>query len=164
MELYHKTVKEGLYCLNTDNPVSFNIKESLDIVIKKYNNHIHYTTKYSPNQIFYSENEEFFAEVLSNIKISFKYIGKEFKNFKKKEKCLLNKKFKIKKKGNNKKAWVLVYDKIKNKQIYGKINVIVNEKKGEIIKLKLRKIIQILIYIKMTYIWLIISYYKNVVY
>ena len=67
MECFHKTVKDGLYCLYTDNPVSINIKESLDIVIKKYSNYIHSTTKYSPNQIFYSENEEFFAEVLSNI-------------------------------------------------------------------------------------------------
>ena len=84
MELFHKIVKDRLYCLYTDNPVSFNIKESLKIVIKKYNNILHPTTKYYPNQFFYSENEEFFAEVLSNIKISFKYIGKDFNNFKKK--------------------------------------------------------------------------------
>ena len=81
----------------SDNPVLFNIKDCLEIVNKKYNNHIHSTTKYTPNHIFYSNNEELFKEVLKNIKKSFKYIGKEFSNFKINEKCLLNKEFKIKK-------------------------------------------------------------------
>ena len=85
VERFHKTVKDSLYCLYADNPDYFNIKDCLEIVIKKYNNHIHSTTKYSPNQIFFSDNEDLFTEVLSNIKNSFKYVGKEIMNFKKKK-------------------------------------------------------------------------------
>ena len=99
MERFHKTIKDALYSLYADNPETFNIKESLDIVIKKYNNHIHTTTKFTQNEIFYSKDEELYNQVLENIKKSFKYIGTEYMNFKEKEKCLLNKKFKIKKKG-----------------------------------------------------------------
>ena len=97
VERFHKTVKDALYCMYADNPESFNIKEHLEIVIKKYNNHIHSTTKFSPNQIFYSNDEDLFQEVLNNIKNSFKYIGKDFMNFQIKEKCLLIKKIKIQK-------------------------------------------------------------------
>ena len=139
VERFHKTIKDSLYCMYSDNPVLFNIKDCLEIVNKKYNNHIHSTTKYTPNHIFYSNNEELFKEVLANIKKSFKYIGKEFSNFKINEKCLLNKKFKIKKKGNSENPGVLLYDKIKNKKYYGKINVSVLEKIGENYKIKVEK-------------------------
>ena len=64
------------------------MKKSLEIVLKKYNNHIHSTTKYTPNQIFYSDNEYLFKKVISNIKMSFKNIGKESIYFKDNEKCL----------------------------------------------------------------------------
>ena len=99
-----------------DNPDSFNIKDCLEIVNKKYNNHIHSTTKFTPNHIFYSKNEELFHEVLANIKKSFKYIGKEFSNFKKNEKCLLNKKFKIKKRVivKNQEYYYMIKLKLKN--------------------------------------------------
>ena len=139
VERFHKTIKDSLYCMYADNPDSFNIKDCLEIVNKKYNNHIHSTTKFTPNHIFYSKNEELFHEVLANIKKSFKYIGKEFSNFKKNEKCLLNKKFRIKKKGNSEKPGVLLYDKIKNKKYYGKINVKVLEKIGDNYKIKIEK-------------------------
>ena len=49
VERFHKTVKDALYCLYSDDPDNFNIKESLEVVIKKYNNHVHSSTKYSPN-------------------------------------------------------------------------------------------------------------------
>ena len=97
VERFHKTIKDGLYALYCDNPDNFDIKEILDIVIKKYNNHIHSTTKYSPNEIFYSKDEDLFRKVLDNIKNSIKIRGNVYKNFEENEKCLLNKKFKIKK-------------------------------------------------------------------
>ena len=139
VERFHKTIKDALYSLFADNPETFNINESLDIVIKKYNNHIHTTTKFTPNEILYFKDEELYNQVLENIKKSFKYIGTEYKNFNEKEKCLLNKKFKIKKRGDNKKTGVLIYDKIKNKNSYGKINVVVLEKKGNNYKIKISK-------------------------
>ena len=56
-ERFHKTVKDALYCLYSDDPNNFNIKESLEVIIKKYNNHVHSSTKYSPNKILYSNDE-----------------------------------------------------------------------------------------------------------
>ena len=52
VESFHKTIKDSLYCMNADNPDSFNIKDCLEIIDKKYNNHIHSTTKNTPNNIF----------------------------------------------------------------------------------------------------------------
>ena len=115
------------------------MKESLEIVLKKYNNHIHSTTKYTPNQIFYSDNEDLFKKVISNIKMSFKNIGKEPINFKDNKKCLMNKKFKIKKVGNKNKVGILIYDKFKNKSLYGKINVIIIWKKCSNYQIKIGK-------------------------
>ena len=107
VERFHKTIKDGLYALYCDNPDNFDIKESLDIVIKKYKNHIHSTTKYSPNEIFYSKDEDLFRKVLDNIKNSFKIRVNVYKNFEENEKFLLNKKFKIKKKFKNNKEGIL---------------------------------------------------------
>ena len=63
---------DGLYCLYVDDPDNFEIKQSLELIIKKYNNHTHSSTKYTPNEIFYSKDEELFKKVLENIKASFK--------------------------------------------------------------------------------------------
>ena len=72
VERFHKTIKDGLYCRYNDNPENFDIKQSLDFIIKKYNNHIHSSTKFTPNEVFYSKDEELFKKVLENIKDSFK--------------------------------------------------------------------------------------------
>ena len=58
---------------------NFDIKDCLDISLKKYNNHRHSATKYKPNEIFYSNSLELYNEVLDNIKKSFKYIGQNIK-------------------------------------------------------------------------------------
>ena len=89
---------------------------------------MHSATKYPPNQIFYSEDEKLFEKVLENIKDSFKSRGAIEPNFKDNEKCLLNKKFKIKKYCNKSQAGILIYDKIKNKKLYGKVNVSIIKK------------------------------------
>ena len=116
VERFHKTIKDGLYCLYEDDPHNFEIKQSLELIIKKYNNHIHSSTKYTPNEIFYSKDEELFKKVLENIKSSFKKTFGE-QNFKDNEKCLLNKKYKIKKFGDDKEPGILIYDKIKKKNL-----------------------------------------------
>ena len=139
VERFHKTIKDTLCCIHNDDPENFDIKDQLEIVIKKYNNHIHSSTKFSPNSIFYSTNESLFKQVLANIKKSFRDRGNEVQNFEENEKCLLNKKFKIKKKGNNKKVGVLVFDKIKKKNLYGKINVTIINKSGTNYKIRIAK-------------------------
>ena len=44
---------EGIYTEKNNN---LDLKESLDIALKKYNNHKHTATKYKPNEIFYSNS------------------------------------------------------------------------------------------------------------
>ena len=75
---------------------------------------------------------------MGNIKDSFK---KKFgeQNFKDNEKCLLNKKFKIKKYYNNEHPGILINDKIKKKNIYGKINVSIMNKIGTHYKIKIEE-------------------------
>ena len=75
---------------------------------------------------------------MGNIKESFK---KKFgeQNFEDNEKCLLNKRFKIKKIYNNDQPGILIYDKIKKKNLYGKINVTVLNKIGTNYKIKIEK-------------------------
>ena len=76
---------------------------------------------------------------MNNIKNSFKYIGKEFKNFKLNEKCLLNGKFKIQKPFKKNIIGYIDFDKIKYKKIYTKINVIIKEVKDSLYKISISK-------------------------
>ena len=78
----HQTLKDLLCCIYIENTENFDLKESLEIALKKYNNHIHTSTKYKPNYAFYSNSNELFDLVLKNIKNSFKSLGKNFKNSK----------------------------------------------------------------------------------
>ena len=52
---------------------------------------------------------------------------------------LFNKKFKIKKFYKNEHPGILIYDKIKKKNIYGKINVTILNKIGTDYKIKIEK-------------------------
>ena len=54
---------------------------ALNIVIKKYNNNVHNTTKFPSDQIFFSNDENLFKKVLENMKNSFKNIKKNNINF-----------------------------------------------------------------------------------
>ena len=139
VERFHKTIKDYLYSIYSDDKDNFDLRLSIDIVVKKYNNHIHRTTKYTPNQIFYSNDEELYREVLDNIKSLFKSIGSENANFKKNEKCLLKCKFIIKKAFKENNDGVLIYDKVKNKINYRKLNVIVLSKNGSNYRIKISK-------------------------
>ena len=85
-EIIH--LKINYYIIKIYNPVisscpkGFVLAESsANIVIKKWNNYIHSSTKYIPNQIFCSHSDNFFKAVLTNIKNSFKYSCKDFCNF-----------------------------------------------------------------------------------
>ena len=52
-----KTIKDSLYSFYCDDKDSLDINKGLEIVIKKYNNNVHSTTKFTPNQVFYSLDE-----------------------------------------------------------------------------------------------------------
>ena len=95
VERFQKTVNDSLYSLYCDDTDSFDLIKALDFVIKKYNNHVHCTTKFTRNQIFYSNDENLFKIVLENMKKSFRNIIIDNINFKNNEKCLMKTKFKI---------------------------------------------------------------------
>ena len=118
VERFHQTIKDLIYSVYMEKNKNFDIKDCLDISLKKYNNHRHSATKYKPNEIFYSNPLELYNEVLDNIKKSFKYIGAEHQNFIIKEKCLLNGKFKIQKQFTDKSTGIILYDRIKHKKKY----------------------------------------------
>ena len=139
VERFHKTIKETLYCLYSDDKEKFDIKECLETVLKKYNNHKHTTTKFCPNMIFYSKDEDFLDKVLDNIKNSFKNIGTIERNFIDEEKCLMKKSFKIKKKFKENSIVIIINDNIKKKTSFGKINVTVVSKIGINYKIRIEK-------------------------
>ena len=59
---FHKTVKVSLYSLYSDKKDIFNLinVNELDIAIKKYNNHVHCTIKFTPNQIAMIYSRKFY--------------------------------------------------------------------------------------------------------
>ena len=69
----------------------------------------------------------------------FKSIGSENANFKVKEKCLLKCKFIIKKAFKENNDGVLIYDRVKNKINYRKLNIIVLSKNGSNHRIKISK-------------------------
>ena len=56
VERLHQTLKDLLYCIFIENTENFDLKELLEIDLKKYNNHIHTSTKYKTNYLFYSNS------------------------------------------------------------------------------------------------------------
>ena len=86
-----------LYSLYFDDENDYDLKESLDIVLKMYNNHKHTSTKFTPNELYFTKDYKIFEEAKNNIKNSFKYIGKLFNLFNIKDLVLVNPKFIIKK-------------------------------------------------------------------
>ena len=81
VERFHQKLKGMLYKLYFEENNNLNLKDCLDIVLKKYNNHIHLITQMTPNEVFYSKSEDVFVTILNNIKKSFKNVGKDFYNF-----------------------------------------------------------------------------------
>ena len=58
VERFNKTIKDYyLYIIYSDYKNNFDLRRSIDIVVKKYNNQIHRPTKYTPKQIFCSNDE-----------------------------------------------------------------------------------------------------------
>ena len=102
-------MKDLLYSYYFNETNKLNLKDSLNVVLLKYNNHKHNTTLKAPNEIFFSKSNELYELVLNNIKKSFKHVGKDFYNFKVKEKILLNPKLLFKKKYSNNKPGTLIF-------------------------------------------------------
>ena len=57
VERFHKNIKDYLYSIYSDDKKLFGLKQRIDIVIKKYNINKLWSTKYTPNEIFYSKDK-----------------------------------------------------------------------------------------------------------
>ena len=90
-------MKDLLFSYYFSETNKLNLKDSLNIVLLKYNNHKHNSTLMTPNEVFFSKSNELYNTLLNNIKKSFKNVGREFNNFIENEKILLNPKFLLKK-------------------------------------------------------------------
>ena len=55
VERFNQTLKDMLFSYYFEYENTNNLNESLDIVTKMYNNHVHTTTKYSPNEVFFQK-------------------------------------------------------------------------------------------------------------
>ena len=139
VERFHQTIKDMLFCKYAENPKNFKIKESLEIVVNKYNNHVHSSTKYTPNSIFYANSKELFENVLNNVKNSFRRFTRETNVYKNNEKCLLNNKFIIQKKYKSNCEGILKFNRVVKQKIYQKINVIVLSKNVNSYKIRIAK-------------------------
>ena len=139
VERFHQTIKDMLFCKYAEAPKKFDIKDSLEIVVKKYNNHVHSSTKYSPNSIFYSNSKELFENVLNNLKNSFRRFTKDANVYINNEKCLLNNKFIIQKKYKINSPGILKFNRVINQKIYEKIIVTIISKNVNSYKIRIEK-------------------------
>ena len=120
VERIHITVRNQLLALYLENIVEFNLETAIVKVMNIYNKAIHKVTKYSPNEIFYSHDENLFKKVHENILDFFNKNQKKESIFKSNEKCLLLNNFIISK--NKAHGYpMLIFNKVKKKQFFFKI-------------------------------------------
>ena len=103
-ERIHKTIRSALVNVYLENINNFNLVEALNKVVKNYNRKIHTVTKFSPIEIFYSNNKNLFDDVYK--------IG---------EKCLISNNILLSKKKFQKKYIIIEKNKIKNNKSFIKI-------------------------------------------
>ena len=139
VERFHQTIKDMLFCKYAEDPKKFKIKEALEFVVRKYNNHIHSSTKYSPNSIFYSNSKELFENVLINLKNTFRSITNDTNTYSNSEKCLLNNKFIIQKKFKDNNPGILKFNRVTKQKIYEKIIVTIITKNVNTYKIRIEK-------------------------
>ena len=67
VERIHITLRNSLLSLYLENINSFDIENALFKTMNIYNKSIHRITKFSPNEVFYSTNEDFFKIIKNNV-------------------------------------------------------------------------------------------------
>ena len=77
VERIHKEIRKGLLYILLEDTKNFNIKKALKKVMNNYNNTVHVVTKYTPNEIFYTSNEELLKNVYNN---TYDYYNNRIKN------------------------------------------------------------------------------------
>ena len=118
VERIHVTIRNSLLSIFLENINEFHLEHSLKKVINIYNRTVHRVTKFTPNEIFFNSNEEFFKTVKSNIINNYKKDNKNEILFKEKEKILLINNFiKTNHKTNNGYV-ILTINKVKKKKSF----------------------------------------------
>ena len=67
-------MKKAIYAFHNEYKY-IHIKDIIRIVCQNYNNKRHTSTKFTPNEIFFSDDKAKFKEVINNIKKKFKYVN-----------------------------------------------------------------------------------------
>jgi hypothetical protein len=122
VERIHITVRTQLLALYLENISEFNLETAIVKAMNIYNKAIHKVTKYSPNEVFYSHDENLFQKVHDNILEFFNKNQKKESIFKSNEKCLLINNFIISKNKENGHL-ILLYNKVKKNHSFIKICV-----------------------------------------
>ena len=118
IERLHRTIKNSLLCRKIDKGNKFDLEYELNFIINNYNNTIHETTQFTPNELFYSSSEKLFEEAYNNTINSFCYINARDTNFQLNEKVFLFNNFIIDKKRSKKEIKYLIKNKVKNKKTF----------------------------------------------
>ena len=133
IERLHRTIKNSLLCRKIDKGNKFDLEYELNYIINNYNNTIHETTQFTPNELFYSSSEKLFEEAYNITINSFCYINARDTNFQLNEKVFLFNNFIIDKKRSKKEIKYLIKNKVKNKKTFFKIcaSICKNHENGE---------------------------------
>ena len=159
VERIHNTIRNGLLTIFLENTNEFNLEKDLIKYMNIYNKSVHQTTKFSPYEVFYKNDENFYKYI--HDKILDKYNKNIIKDsiFIKNEHCLLINNF-MKSKEKCKQGYIiLLKNKVKKKKnsfikICAEIIEYIN---GGNYLIKIKGFYIIIIYMKMKYIALIIN-------
>ena len=78
VERVHRTLRNGLVCKYLEDKEKFSLNNSLNFVVNSYNNIKHRATRFKPNDIYFSEDEQLFKIVKENtLKFSKNYFNDE---------------------------------------------------------------------------------------
>ena len=126
VERVHRTIRNGLIVKYIENVKKFNLDLSLKIVVNNYNRTVHSVTKFQPNEIFYSTDNELFKKVYNNILDYYNKTQKNNFSYSINTKCLLNNNI-IKSKKKVKNKIMLLNNSIKKNKSFYKVCVKIQE-------------------------------------
>ena len=126
VERVHRTIRNGLIAKFIENIKNFNLESSLKLVVNNYNRTVHSVTKFQPNEVFYSTDNELFKKVYNNIIDYYNKTQKNNVSYSINSKCILNNNI-IKSNKKVKNRIILLKNAIKKNKSFYKICVIIHE-------------------------------------
>ena len=89
VERIYYTIRNMLLCIFLEDQEHFNLEKSLIKVMNSYNKTVHKVTIYTPNEVFYNNNKEFYKIIYNNTNEFYNKNSIKFNLFNIHEKCLL---------------------------------------------------------------------------